>query len=69
MKHPISEIIDEHYGTMQVFAKRMKIHRHTASKYYKNPDVMPFGIVVRICKHAGINIKQITTTTKQNETT
>ena len=67
MKHPISDIIDEHYGTMQVFAKRMKIHRHTASKYYKNPDLMPFGIVVRICKHAGININVITKTKQGGE--
>ena len=59
MKHPISDIIDEHYGTMQVFAKRMKIHRHTASKYYKNPEAMPFGMVVKLCKRAGININVI----------
>lgn len=65
--HPLTQVIIDLYGTQVEFAKRQKICRPTAKRYMDNPDVMPFGLVARLCKKAKIDIKQITTKGKGGE--
>jgi hypothetical protein len=52
MKHPIQQLIDFHYGTIQAFGDKMKVSYPTASKYYHNPDTIRYGMLVKICKKA-----------------
>jgi hypothetical protein len=58
--HPVTQIIVDLYGSQIEFARKQKISRPTAKKYMTNPESMPFGMVVKLCKRAGININVIT---------
>jgi hypothetical protein len=52
MKHPIQQIIDITYGTINSFADDMKITRQTAAKFYKKPDLMRYAHVRKLCKRS-----------------
>jgi hypothetical protein len=57
--HPVTQIIVDLYGSQIEFSRKQKISRPTAKKYMTNPESMPFGMVVKLCKRAGININLI----------
>jgi hypothetical protein len=52
MKHPIQQIIDITYGTINAFADDMKITRQTGYKFYKNPDLMRYAHVRKLCNRS-----------------
>lgn len=58
MTTEIQKLIRQTYGSITHFAKMIKVSRPTAHTYFKDPTKIPFGTMMKICRHAKINIKQ-----------
>lgn len=57
MTQEIQKLILQTYGSKAHFAQRMKVSRLTGYKYFSNPEKMPFGHFIKLCKHAKIDVK------------
>lgn len=51
------QLIIDTYGSVAEMARRHKIHRHTARKYFTNPDTMSIGELKRLCRNGGVKIE------------
>ena len=57
MTQEIQKLIIDTYGSVSEMARRHKIHRHTAERWFQNTDRINLGDLRKLCRNAGVKIQ------------